>query len=120
MADYRHMWADLGMDLEKHDLLCEVLPDAFGGVFLAQQNRPEGMDFYDFVVSEIHGVRPAGLLNTRRKAEKYLAPSVSMSTMKWSLPREGSRPVYAGVHSFGYPGAKECCRPTPVRLSRLR
>ena len=70
MADYRHMWADLGMDLEKHDLLCEVLPDAFGGVFLAQQNRPEGMDFYDFVVSEIHGVRPAELIEHQKKGGK--------------------------------------------------
>jgi benzoyl-CoA reductase/2-hydroxyglutaryl-CoA dehydratase subunit BcrC/BadD/HgdB len=58
------------MDLEKHDLLCEVLPDAFGGVFLAQQNRPEGMDFYDFVVSEIHGVRPAELIEHQKKGGK--------------------------------------------------
>jgi len=70
MADYRHMWADLGMDLEKHDLLCEVLTDAFGGVFLAQQNRPEGMDFYDFVVSEIHGVRPAELIAHQKNGGK--------------------------------------------------
>jgi hypothetical protein len=25
MADYRQMWTDLGMDLEKHDLLCEAM-----------------------------------------------------------------------------------------------
>ncbi|MCX5780937.1 MAG: double-cubane-cluster-containing anaerobic reductase [Firmicutes bacterium] len=62
MADYRQMWTDLGMDLEKHDLLCEVLPEAFGGVYLTQENRPQGMDFYDFVVSEIHGVRPAEMI----------------------------------------------------------
>lgn len=70
MADYRQMWVDLGMDLEKHDLLCEVLPDAFGGVFLSQQNRPEGMDFYDFVVSEIHGVRPAELIQHQQQGGK--------------------------------------------------
>ena len=49
MADYRQMWTDLGMDLEKHDLLCEVLPEAFEGVFLSQPNRPEGMGFYDLL-----------------------------------------------------------------------
>ena len=30
MADYRKMWESLGMDLETHDQLCEVLPQAFG------------------------------------------------------------------------------------------
>ena len=33
MADYRKMWESLGMDLETHDQLCEVLPQAFGDVF---------------------------------------------------------------------------------------
>ncbi|HCF49619.1 MAG TPA: 3-hydroxyacyl-ACP dehydratase, partial [Syntrophomonas sp.] len=57
MADYREMWSNLDMDLEKHDVLCQVLPEVFGEVYLSQQKRPRGMDFYDFVVSEIHGVR---------------------------------------------------------------
>ncbi len=70
MADYHQMWTDLGMDLEKHDVLCEVLPEAFGGVYLSQQNRPQGMDFYDFVVSEIHGVRPAEMLEHQKQGGK--------------------------------------------------
>ncbi|NMC28244.1 MAG: 2-hydroxyacyl-CoA dehydratase [Syntrophomonadaceae bacterium] len=70
MADYKQMWTDLGMDLEKHDLLCEVLPEAFGGVYLSQQNRPQGMGFYDFVVSEIHGVRPAEMLEHQKQGGK--------------------------------------------------
>lgn len=45
MADYRSMWEDLGMDIEKHDLLCEALPEVFGGVYLSQENRPEGMNY---------------------------------------------------------------------------
>ena len=28
MADYVKMWEDLGMDLESHDTLCQVLPAA--------------------------------------------------------------------------------------------
>ena len=55
MADYRNMWDNLGMNLERHDLLCEALPDAFHQVYISQENRPEGMDYYDFVVAEIHG-----------------------------------------------------------------
>ncbi|HCX62742.1 double-cubane-cluster-containing anaerobic reductase [Sedimentibacter sp.] len=70
MADYRQMWKDLGMDLELHDQLCEVLPTAFGDVYLSQEDRPESMDYYNFVVSEIHGVRPAELIESQKKGEK--------------------------------------------------
>ena len=42
MADYRKMWEELGMDVELHDQLCAVLPQAFGDVFLSQENRPPG------------------------------------------------------------------------------
>ena len=41
MADYRKMWEELGMDVELHDQLCAVLPQAFGDVFLSQENRPD-------------------------------------------------------------------------------
>ena len=46
MADYRKMWEDLNMDVDTHDILCEVLPVAFGDVFLSQENRPESMDYF--------------------------------------------------------------------------
>jgi len=64
------MWEDLGMDLELHDQLCEVLPTAFGDVYLSQEDRPESMDYYNFVVSEIHGVRPAELIESQKKGGK--------------------------------------------------
>lgn len=70
MADYTQMWKDLGMDLKTHDALCQVLPVAFGDTYLSQENRPENMAFYDFVVSEIHGVRPAELIEHQKKGGK--------------------------------------------------
>ena len=70
MADYRKMWDEIGMDLATHDQLCEVLPQAFGDVYMSQENRPEGMDFFDFVVSEIHGVRPAELIEHQKNGGK--------------------------------------------------
>lgn len=70
MADYRKMWEELGMNVDMHDQLCEVLPQAFGDVYLSQENRPEGMDYYNFVVSEIHGVRPAELIEHQKKGGK--------------------------------------------------
>lgn len=72
MPDYKEMWKDLGMNLELHDQLCEVLPVAFGDVYLTQDNRPESMDYYNFVVSEIHGVRPAELIEHQKKGGKVV------------------------------------------------
>ena len=64
------MWQDLGMDVVAHDQLCEVLPVAFGDTYLSQQDRPENMSYYDFVVSEIHGVRPAELIEHQKTGGK--------------------------------------------------
>ena len=69
MADYVKMWEDLGMDINNHDNLCQVLPTAVGDVFMTQENRPKAMDFWDMVIAEVHGIRPAELIE-EQKAEK--------------------------------------------------
>ncbi len=51
MSDYVQMWKDLGMDLETHDQLCEVLPTAFGDVYLSQENRPGRHELLQFCQS---------------------------------------------------------------------
>lgn len=72
MGDNHTMWKDLGMDVEKHDLLCEALPQAFGDVFLSQENRPKGMDYFNMVVADIHGIRPAELLEHQKNGGKVV------------------------------------------------
>jgi benzoyl-CoA reductase/2-hydroxyglutaryl-CoA dehydratase subunit BcrC/BadD/HgdB len=72
MADYREMWADLGLDLEAHDQLMSVIPQLYGDVFLSQQNRPEGMGYLDFVMSEIHGLRIKELNDLRANGGKVV------------------------------------------------
>ena len=59
------MWAELGLDLEKHDALLGVLGEAYTDVFLAQKNRPEGMGYFDFVMSEVHGLRIKELVDAK-------------------------------------------------------
>jgi len=56
-TDYRGMWKSIGLDLEAHDQLLRALPPAYGEVYLSQANRPAGMEYFDFVVNEIHGLR---------------------------------------------------------------
>ena len=70
MADRREMWKDLGMNLEQHDVLCSVLPGAVSDVFLTQKNRPKGMEFWDMVISDVHGIRPAELIEEQKKGRK--------------------------------------------------
>ncbi|WP_061316903.1 double-cubane-cluster-containing anaerobic reductase [Clostridium botulinum] len=72
MGDYRKLWTDLGVDLEKHDQLCAVLPELYGSTYLTQENRPEGMNYFNFVVSEVHGLRIQELDEHRRKGGKVV------------------------------------------------
>jgi benzoyl-CoA reductase/2-hydroxyglutaryl-CoA dehydratase subunit BcrC/BadD/HgdB len=65
MADYRDMWSRLGLDLDAHDGLLEVLPPLYEETILGQEGRPEGMSYFDFVFSEIHGLRVKELVDHR-------------------------------------------------------
>ena len=77
MADYEKMWEDLGMDVKNHDNLCQVLPTAVGDVFMTQENRPKAMDFWDMVIAEVHGIRPAELIEEQKKGRKVFGTYVS-------------------------------------------
>ena len=66
------MWESLGMDVKTHDLLCEALPGMFGSVYLSQDNRPEGMDYFYSVVAAIHGLRPAELVEHKKNGGKVV------------------------------------------------
>lgn len=72
MGDYRELWKRLDVDLEKHDKLCEVLPQLYGSVYLTQENRPEGMNYFNFVVSEVHGLRIEELDNHKKQGGKVV------------------------------------------------
>ncbi len=56
-TDYRPMWEALGLDLSGHDALLAAIPVLYNDAYLTQANRPKGMSYFDFVMSEIHGLR---------------------------------------------------------------
>jgi len=72
-TDNRELWTELGIDLRRHDALLEGLSPAFGQVYLAQQDRPQGMAFYDAVVGDIHGIRVHELRDFARDGGKVVA-----------------------------------------------
>ena len=63
--DYRDMWTELGLDLDNHDALLGVLGALYGDTYLNQKNRPAGMGYFDFVMSEVHGLRIKELVDAR-------------------------------------------------------
>ena len=70
--DYRPMWKELGLDLEAHEALLGVLGQGYSDIYLKQQNRPEGMGYFDFVVSEVHGLRIKELLDEKKEGRKII------------------------------------------------
>ena len=72
MVDYRPMWSDLGLALEPHDALLGVLSQAYQKIFLSQPSRPEGMKYFDFVMSEVHGLRIKELVDAKAQGRKVI------------------------------------------------
>ncbi len=71
-VDYAPMWKSLGMDLNAHDALLGVLEQGYRDIYLAQKNRPEGMGYFDFVMSEVHGLRIKELLDEKKQNRKII------------------------------------------------
>ncbi|WP_022665805.1 double-cubane-cluster-containing anaerobic reductase [Desulfospira joergensenii] len=70
--DYTSMWQDLGLDLSAHDALLNVLGSGYRDIYLAQKERPEGMGYFDFVMSEVHGLRIKELVDEKAQGRKII------------------------------------------------
>jgi benzoyl-CoA reductase/2-hydroxyglutaryl-CoA dehydratase subunit BcrC/BadD/HgdB len=60
------------MNLEAHDGLLGVLSDAYKNIYLSQKNRPEGMKYFDFVISEVHGLRIEEIVEAKKEKRKVI------------------------------------------------
>lgn len=70
--DYTEMWKGLGLNLEKHAGLLGVLSDAYKNIYLSQKERPAGMGYFDFVISEVHGQRIIEILKAKKEGKKII------------------------------------------------
>lgn len=64
-TNYRDLWTDLGIDLEKHDEFLAPLPELYENLFVDQQNRPEGMNYFNTVMNNIHHSRVEELVEEK-------------------------------------------------------
>ena len=70
--DYKNMWKSLGLDLAAHDALLDVLGKGYRDIYLAQKNRPKGMGYFDFVMSEVHGLCIKELMDEKATGRKVI------------------------------------------------
>jgi benzoyl-CoA reductase/2-hydroxyglutaryl-CoA dehydratase subunit BcrC/BadD/HgdB len=72
MSTYETMWAGLGLDLKRHDELLKLLGRFYTGLYLSQPNRPSGMGYFDFVISEVHGLRVQELQQHKQRGGRVI------------------------------------------------
>ena len=70
--EYIELWKDLGIDLERHDQLLNGLSNYVKEAILSQKNRPARMDYFNFVLSEIHGLRIKELAELKKQGKKII------------------------------------------------
>ncbi|MBI4798169.1 MAG: 2-hydroxyacyl-CoA dehydratase [Desulfarculus sp.] len=71
-SKYKEMWERLELDLPAHDQLLGVLGQFYNDIYLSQQGRLGGMEYLDFVLSEVHGLRIQELLEAKAQGRKVV------------------------------------------------
>ena len=69
---YHEMWEKLNLDLPAHDGLLEVLGKFYGDIYMSQDGRLKGMEYLDFVLSEVHGLRIKELQDAKAGGKKVV------------------------------------------------
>jgi len=69
---YTKMWEALGLDISAHDGLLKVLGQFYGDIYLSQDKRLKGMEYMDFVLSEVHGLRIQELQEAKAAGRKIV------------------------------------------------
>ncbi len=139
MADdnYRTMWESLNLDITAHDGLLKVLGKFYNDIYLSQHGRLKGMEYLDFVLSEVHGFWDTainGIMANKDVLKARFVPITSRSLNSKRTRRCSaislSRPLTShSPRCFISTGPKRPCQPvrsfsawilTPVAVLHLR
>ncbi len=69
---YEEMWKKLNLDIPAHDGLLAVLGKFYGDIYMSQSGRLQGMEYLDFVLSEVHGLRIQELQDAKAAGRKVV------------------------------------------------
>lgn len=106
MSDYTQMWSDLGLDLKSHDALLSILGGAYQDIFLSQKDRPEGMKYFDFVMSEVHGLRIKELMDAKAEGRKVIGSFCVFVPEEMILAVDGVSVGLCAGAEFNFEGAE--------------
>jgi benzoyl-CoA reductase/2-hydroxyglutaryl-CoA dehydratase subunit BcrC/BadD/HgdB len=106
MSDYTKMWESLGLDLKGHDALLSVLGNAYSDIFLSQKNRPEGMKYFDFVMSEVHGLRIKELMDAKAQGRNVIGSYCVFVPEELVLAVDGVAVGLCAGAEFNFEGAE--------------
>jgi benzoyl-CoA reductase/2-hydroxyglutaryl-CoA dehydratase subunit BcrC/BadD/HgdB len=100
------MWKTLGIDIEKHNLLLAALPKIYTNMVLTQKNRPKKMDYFDYVISEIHGLRVEELVKLREEGNKVIGAFCLYAPEELAYAANATMVGLCGGADFSIPDAE--------------
>ncbi len=103
---YIEMWKKIGINIEKHNILLSALGQFYKDIYLSQKNRPKKMDYFDFVVSEIHGLRIKELNDQRAKGKKVIGAFCIYAPEEIAYAADASMVGLCGGADFSVPDAE--------------
>lgn len=72
MNKYDEMWKTLDLDIPAHSALLATLGQFYNDIYLSQQGRLKGMEYLDFVMGEVHGLRIKELQDAKQAGKKVI------------------------------------------------
>jgi len=101
------MWSELGLDLNAHDVLLSVLSEAYQNIFLSQKMRPQGMKYFDFVMSEVHGLRIKELMDAKAEGRIVVGSYCVFVPEELILAVDGISVGLCAGAEFNFEGAEQ-------------
>ena len=94
------------MDIEKHGQLLNGLGQYYGSAVMSQKNRPKKMDYFDFVVSEVHGLRIKELNDLRAQRKKVIGAFCIYAPEELAYAADATMVGLCGGADFSVPDAE--------------
>ncbi len=103
---YTQMYKELGMDIEKHNELLNALMQIYPEFFLKQDNRPKEMEYFDYVMSEIHGKRIEEILKKKKQGKPLVGTFCIFVPEEIVVGADGACYGLCGGADFSIPDAE--------------
>ena len=108
-GNHVELWKSIGINIEKHNVLLNALGQFYTNIYLSQKDRPKKMDYFDFIVSEIHGLRIKELNDIRSSGKKVIGAFCIYAPEELAYAADATMLVYAVVLISQFQMLKQSC-----------